>query len=206
MNFFFLWPWNANSVFCHYIKQVNMVCADWPEFVEPSCGSWWCWGVHVPVRQLHHHPVFVWAACAIWLEPLSLVSLPTAFMNKVSGLCGNFNGDPNDDFTMPSNTQAASATEFGQSWKVHNLTLDEGCSDDNVTTIGCDAEALKQWQGGNYCGLLMMAPFTPVILLLTQVYTFRTACLMFVWQLGRETTYARSSRSMQVHVNMVGSS
>ncbi len=90
-----------------------------------------------------------------------LVSLPTAFMNKVCGLCGNFNGDPNDDFTMPSNTLAASATEFGQSWKVHNLTLDEGCSDDNVRAIGCDAEALKQWQGGNYCGLLMMAPFTP---------------------------------------------
>uniref|UniRef100_A0A673JYW8 VWFD domain-containing protein n=1 Tax=Sinocyclocheilus rhinocerous TaxID=307959 RepID=A0A673JYW8_9TELE len=88
-----------------------------------------------------------------------MVSLPTVFMDKVSGLCGNFNGDPKDDFTMPSNTQADSATEFGQSWKVHNLTLDEGCRDDGWN-LGCDAEALKQWQGENYCGLLMMAPFS----------------------------------------------
>ncbi|XP_016349977.1 IgGFc-binding protein-like [Sinocyclocheilus anshuiensis] len=88
-----------------------------------------------------------------------MVSLPTAFMDKVSGLCGNFNGDPKDDFTMPSNTQADSATEFGQSWKVHNLTLDEGCSNDGWN-LGCDAESLKQWQGENYCGLLIMAPFS----------------------------------------------
>ncbi len=89
-----------------------------------------------------------------------LVSLPTAFMNKVCGLCGNFNGDPNDDFTMPSNTLAPSVTTFGQSWKFHSLTLDEGCSDDNVRAIGCDAEAQRQWLGEKYCGLLMMAPFS----------------------------------------------
>uniref|UniRef100_A0A672MAK9 VWFD domain-containing protein n=1 Tax=Sinocyclocheilus grahami TaxID=75366 RepID=A0A672MAK9_SINGR len=88
-----------------------------------------------------------------------MVSLPTAFMDKVCGLCGNFNGDPNDDFTMPLNTQAPSATTFGQSWKVHNLTLDEGCRDDNGGP-GCDAQALRQWLGEKYCGLLMMAPFS----------------------------------------------
>ncbi len=76
-----------------------------------------------------------------------VVSLPTAFMNKVSGLCGNFNGDPNDDFTMPSNTQAASATEFGQSWKVHNLTtLDEGCSD-NVRILDVMLKHLSNGRG-----------------------------------------------------------
>ncbi|XDV31973.1 hypothetical protein PO909_002888 [Leuciscus waleckii] len=88
-----------------------------------------------------------------------VVSMPTAFMNKVCGLCGNFNGDPNDDFTMPSNTQAPNATAFGQSWKVHNLTWDEGCRDDN-SGHECDAQALKQWEGENYCGLLMKGPFS----------------------------------------------
>uniref|UniRef100_A0A8C1ECA5 VWFD domain-containing protein n=1 Tax=Cyprinus carpio carpio TaxID=630221 RepID=A0A8C1ECA5_CYPCA len=88
-----------------------------------------------------------------------MVSLPTPFINKVCGLCGNFNGDPNDDFTMPSNTLAPSVTTFGQSWKVHNLTLDEGCRDDKGGP-GCDAQALRQWLGEKYCGLLMMAPFS----------------------------------------------
>ncbi|KAK2880802.1 hypothetical protein Q8A67_018070 [Cirrhinus molitorella] len=88
-----------------------------------------------------------------------VVSLPIAFMNKVCGLCGNFNGDPNDDFTTPSNTQAPSATTFGQSWRVHNLTLDEGCRDDGGGH-GCDAQAQRQWLSGKYCELLMMAPFS----------------------------------------------
>lgn len=88
-----------------------------------------------------------------------MVSMPTAFMNKVCGLCGNFNGDPNDDFTMPSSTQAPNATVFGQSWKVHNLTWDEGCIDDN-RGHECDVQALKQWEGENYCGLLMKRPFS----------------------------------------------
>ncbi|RXN09497.1 c-binding -like protein [Labeo rohita] len=88
-----------------------------------------------------------------------LVSLPTAFMNKVCGLCGNFNGDPSDDFTMPSNTQAPSATTFGQSWRVHNLTMDEGCRDEGGGH-GCDAQAQRQWLGEKHCGLLMMAPFS----------------------------------------------
>ncbi|XP_056329790.1 IgGFc-binding protein [Danio aesculapii] len=88
-----------------------------------------------------------------------MVSLPTVFMNKVCGLCGNFNGDPADDFTMPSNTQAPNSTAFGQSWKVLNLTLDKGCRDDNGGHE-CDAQALQQWQTENYCGLLMKDPFS----------------------------------------------
>lgn len=88
-----------------------------------------------------------------------MVSLPSAFMNKVCGLCGNFNGDPADDFTMPSSTQAPNSTAFGQSWKVQNLTLDKGCRDDNGGHE-CDAQALQQWQTENYCGLLMKEPFS----------------------------------------------
>ncbi|TRZ04121.1 hypothetical protein DNTS_030274 [Danionella cerebrum] len=88
-----------------------------------------------------------------------MVSLPNSFMNKVCGLCGNFNGDPSDDFTMPLSTQAPNATVFGQSWKVHNSTFDSGCRDDNPGHE-CGIRQLKQWQTENYCGLLMKGAFS----------------------------------------------
>ncbi|XP_057206432.1 IgGFc-binding protein isoform X2 [Triplophysa rosa] len=89
-----------------------------------------------------------------------IITLPTTFMNKVCGLCGNFNGDPNDDFAMPSSTQAHNVTELGRSWKVPNLALDEGCTDDcGGHCYGCDAQALRQWQKEEYCGLLIVEPF-----------------------------------------------
>lgn len=89
-----------------------------------------------------------------------MITLPTTFMNKVCGLCGNFNGDPNDDFAMPSSTQAHNVTELGRSWKVPNLALNEGCTDDcGGHCYACDAQELRQWQRKDYCGLLNMEPF-----------------------------------------------
>lgn len=84
-----------------------------------------------------------------------LVTLPAAFKSKVCGLCGNFNGNPDDDLTMPSNSQTPSAAEFGCSWKVSNLTDCVDCMEDRSATVqGCDENALKAWEGEQDCGIL----------------------------------------------------
>lgn len=41
--------------------------------------------------------------------------------NKVCGLCGNFNGDPSDDYTTSRGKAALSALELAQSWKTNGM-------------------------------------------------------------------------------------
>ncbi|XP_039866517.1 alpha-tectorin-like [Simochromis diagramma] len=49
-------------------------------------------------------------------------------LRKKCGLCGNFNGNPNDDFHTPSGTIVTSPDEFGRAWKVPgNYTCNDGC-------------------------------------------------------------------------------
>ncbi|XP_023805555.1 IgGFc-binding protein [Oryzias latipes] len=54
-----------------------------------------------------------------------LVRMSQYYQNKVSGMCGNFNGDPSDDKVKPSGILAQNDTEFGHSWK--SPTSQAGC-------------------------------------------------------------------------------
>lgn len=51
------------------------------------------------------------------------VKLDNQWRGHVQGLCGNYNGDTQDDLKSPSNGLETSATLFGDSWK-----LQEYCS------------------------------------------------------------------------------
>ncbi|XP_054455493.1 alpha-tectorin-like [Anoplopoma fimbria] len=56
------------------------------------------------------------------------VSVPASYRGKTCGLCGNFNGNPNDDFHTPSGMMVTTPQEFGAAWKVaSNDTCSDGC-------------------------------------------------------------------------------
>uniref|UniRef100_A0A3B5Q3M8 VWFD domain-containing protein n=1 Tax=Xiphophorus maculatus TaxID=8083 RepID=A0A3B5Q3M8_XIPMA len=56
------------------------------------------------------------------------ISVPPSYRGHVCGLCGNFNGNPNDDFHTPSGASSNSAVAFGAAWKVPgNYTCSDGC-------------------------------------------------------------------------------
>ncbi|KAM4526944.1 alpha-tectorin isoform 2-T2 [Fundulus diaphanus] len=56
------------------------------------------------------------------------ISVPPNYRGKVCGLCGNFNGNPNDDFHIPSGELVNSPDDFGAAWKVPgNYTCSDGC-------------------------------------------------------------------------------
>ncbi|KAI8485101.1 hypothetical protein Bbelb_372070 [Branchiostoma belcheri] len=79
------------------------------------------------------------------------VTLPsTDYLGAVGGLCGNFNGDPDDDLEMPDGNQAATVNDFVNSW----LTADQdpaSCVPPDVDPLdGCDTDA-----AGNRCALLL---------------------------------------------------
>ncbi len=43
-----------------------------------------------------------------------------AYIGRLRGLCGNYNGNPNDDFITSQNQLTGDANVFGDSWKISN--------------------------------------------------------------------------------------
>ncbi|KAM9724184.1 IgGFc-binding protein isoform 1-T1 [Menidia menidia] len=84
-----------------------------------------------------------------------VVTLCKSYSGQTCGFCGNFNGNPSDDFTTPSGAQASGAVAFGSSWKVPGLVDDPQCSDDCVGGCGnCDQNQLKKWETDSFCGII----------------------------------------------------
>ncbi|XP_075763600.1 IgGFc-binding protein-like [Pelodiscus sinensis] len=88
-----------------------------------------------------------------------LVSVPSSYQGHVCGLCGNFNGDKNDDFLLPSGKSTQNADEFGAAWKVpvEGVTCSHGCGD---RCPACDAAKMVPYQAESSCGLIK-APAGP---------------------------------------------
>lgn len=59
-----------------------------------------------------------------------LITVPDVYRGRLCGLGGDYNGDPSDDFRLPSGALARTTQEFVTSWKV--LEKDRACND------GCD--------------------------------------------------------------------
>uniref|UniRef100_H3AZ76 VWFD domain-containing protein n=1 Tax=Latimeria chalumnae TaxID=7897 RepID=H3AZ76_LATCH len=81
------------------------------------------------------------------------VRVPGNYMGKMGGLCGNYNGDKNDDFMLPKGQSAKDITEFGAAWKttVPGVSCNDGCGD---KCPSCSAERRKIFEKKDYCGFL----------------------------------------------------
>ncbi|XP_055759032.1 IgGFc-binding protein-like [Salvelinus fontinalis] len=85
-----------------------------------------------------------------WNSHVSL-TLPSSYSDLIGGLCGNWNGQRNDDLLKPDKSPANTPTVFGDSWKVGN---DPGCSSDcdGKKCPTCDHSLMLDYQTGKYCG------------------------------------------------------
>ncbi|KAM3613584.1 uncharacterized protein V6R79_001825 [Siganus canaliculatus] len=92
-----------------------------------------------------------------------VVTVSGSFAGKTCGLCGNFNGNPNDDFATPTSAQAGGVLAFGRSWRVPGLSKSTKCRDDCVGGCErCESKQMQIWEGGKFCGLITSAngPFS----------------------------------------------
>ncbi|KAJ0000292.1 hypothetical protein NQD34_012134 [Periophthalmus magnuspinnatus] len=91
-----------------------------------------------------------------------VVTASESYSGKTRGLCGNFNGNPNDDLTTPSGSKAASVVAFGSSWKVPGLDQGALCTDECVDRCErCEHSLLKRWEGEVFCGIITMVSKGP---------------------------------------------
>ncbi|KAG7484830.1 hypothetical protein MATL_G00054680 [Megalops atlanticus] len=79
------------------------------------------------------------------------ISMGPRLQNKVCGLCGNFNGDPTDDYITSRGKPAVSALELAQSWKTNGMQ--NSCDETQYVALAqsCDNTAVSELQGEDSC-------------------------------------------------------
>uniref|UniRef100_A0A8C3KY79 VWFD domain-containing protein n=1 Tax=Chrysolophus pictus TaxID=9089 RepID=A0A8C3KY79_CHRPC len=81
------------------------------------------------------------------------VILPSTYARSVCGLCGNADGDPADDLSLPDGQLATDENTFGNSWKVADVPgCDAACSGDCSV---CSEAEKRVYRGDKHCGLLV---------------------------------------------------
>ncbi|XP_052447930.1 alpha-tectorin [Carassius gibelio] len=79
------------------------------------------------------------------------ITMGPRLQNKVCGLCGNFNGDPTDDYITSRGKPAVSALELAQSWKTNGMQ--NSCDEMQYVALAqsCDNTAVSELQGEENC-------------------------------------------------------
>uniref|UniRef100_H3AZN9 Fc gamma binding protein n=1 Tax=Latimeria chalumnae TaxID=7897 RepID=H3AZN9_LATCH len=82
------------------------------------------------------------------------VRVPGNYIDKMGGLCGNYNGDKNDDFMLPGGQLANDITAFGAAWKipVTGVSCNDGCGS---KCPSCSAAKREVFEKEGYCGILI---------------------------------------------------
>ena len=82
------------------------------------------------------------------------ITVPSTYYGKVSGLCGNYNGEAGDDLQLPSGVQTNDVSAFGAAWR---LDGDELSCASACPAGGCadpDDEVTRELGGLGKCGLI----------------------------------------------------
>uniref|UniRef100_A0A8C8S3T1 VWFD domain-containing protein n=1 Tax=Pelusios castaneus TaxID=367368 RepID=A0A8C8S3T1_9SAUR len=134
-----------------------------------------------------------------------LVSIPSSYKGSVCGLCGNFNGDKNDDLMLPSGKSVQNVGEFGASWKVpaDRTTCSDGCGE---RCSVCDATKTAPFQAESSCGLIRVAsgPFRDCHSLVSSAEYFNNCLYDMCTTNGTRETLCQSLQSYVVACQAAG--
>uniref|UniRef100_A0A8C4T620 Alpha-tectorin-like n=1 Tax=Erpetoichthys calabaricus TaxID=27687 RepID=A0A8C4T620_ERPCA len=77
------------------------------------------------------------------------ITLPSRYRGATCGLCGNFNGQPYDDFITRSGILASDILQFASDWQIQT---NESCCNNCDYSQMCPDESL--YRSPNYCGMM----------------------------------------------------
>lgn len=81
------------------------------------------------------------------------VTLPSTYQGAVCGLCGNYNGNTQDDLTMQNGKPAPDGSKLGDSWQV---AIAPGCSSvcQGPWCQACSDSQKKVYEATKYCSII----------------------------------------------------
>lgn len=85
-----------------------------------------------------------------------IVTLPTFYEGTLLGLCGNDNGNPDDDLYLPGQSQASDNATFGDFWRVQEpyWDINPNCSSYGNACSQCSQQMKDNFGTIKYCGFL----------------------------------------------------
>ncbi|XP_015254741.1 PREDICTED: zonadhesin-like [Cyprinodon variegatus] len=79
------------------------------------------------------------------------ISVPSSYYDQMCGLCGDYDGNPDNDFTKPDGSLVGNVNDFGNSWQTEE-DEDDSCTEGTKPDPECDpsleAEVVKPDQCG----------------------------------------------------------
>ncbi|XP_052417115.1 zonadhesin, like isoform X9 [Carassius gibelio] len=79
------------------------------------------------------------------------ISVPSSYYDQMCGLCGDYDGNPNNDFTKPDGSQTDSSNQFGDSWQTDE-DEDATCKPDPGPQPPCDPKLEGVVSNPENCG------------------------------------------------------
>ncbi|KAK1797051.1 hypothetical protein P4O66_008443, partial [Electrophorus voltai] len=79
------------------------------------------------------------------------MTVPSTYFEQMCGLCGDYNGNPNNDFTKPDGSLTGSSDQFGNSWQT-DKDEDDTCKPDIGPDPPCDPSLEAEVSKPEKCG------------------------------------------------------
>ncbi|KAM4714652.1 zonadhesin, like [Anableps anableps] len=92
------------------------------------------------------------------------ISVPSSYHDQMCGLCGDYDGNPNNDFTKPDGSLAGNVNDFGNSWQTEE-DEDESCTQGSKPDPDCDPSLEAELVKPDKCGKItdVAGPFRECI-------------------------------------------
>ncbi|PWA14817.1 hypothetical protein CCH79_00014482 [Gambusia affinis] len=103
------------------------------------------------------------------------ISVPSSYYDQMCGLCGDYDGNPNNDFAKPDGSLGENVNDFGNSWQTKE-DEDERCTQGSKPDPDCDPSLEAELVKPDKCGKITdpAGPFRDCIAVVDPTSFFRS--------------------------------
>ncbi|CAN9509807.1 unnamed protein product [Ophioblennius macclurei] len=82
------------------------------------------------------------------------ISVPSSYFDQMCGLCGDYDGKPENDFSRPDGSVVGNANDFGNSWQTEE-DEDDSCTEGSEPAPDCDPKVEAEVVKPDRCGKII---------------------------------------------------